>query len=135
LTIAYAWRGVFISSEVNALHADAFEHRAYSSNEWDWSTLVNEHSLGWVTARSGDALVGFVNVPWDGFIHAWIQDTAVSSTERHTGIGSELVGCAIVHARDAGCEWLHVDFDDNLASFYVDACGFVPAQAGLLSLV
>jgi hypothetical protein len=34
----------------------------------------------------------------------------------------------------AGCEWLHVDFDDDLRGFYFDACGFVPTNAGLLSL-
>lgn len=37
-------------------------------------------------------------------------------------------------ARDAGCEHLHVDFDDDLAPFYVDACGFEPSRAGLISL-
>ncbi len=29
------------------------------------------------------------------------------------------------------CEWLYVDFDDDLAPFYVKACGFDPTQAGL----
>ncbi len=33
--------------------------------------------------------------------------------------------------RGAGCEWLYVDFDDDLAPFYVKACGFEPTQAGL----
>ena len=34
----------------------------------------------------------------------------------------------------AGCEWLHVDFDDHLRSFYFDACGFEPTNAGLIDL-
>jgi hypothetical protein len=36
----------------------------------------------------------------------------------------------------AGCEWLHVDFDDatRLAGFYFDACGFRPTTAGLIHL-
>jgi hypothetical protein len=27
-----------------------------------------------------------------------------------------------------------VDFDDDLRPFYVDACGFTPASAGLMAL-
>jgi hypothetical protein len=41
---------------------------------------------------------------------------------------------AIAGARAAGCEWLHVDFDDHLRSFYFDACGFTPTNAGLIAL-
>ena len=74
MTIGYQWRGAFDSSEVNALHADAFEHRTHATHKWDWRSLVDEHSLGWVTARHDGVLIGFVNVPWDGFVHAWVQD-------------------------------------------------------------
>ena len=135
MTFAYSWRGTFDTEEVNALHADAFEHRVCASGEWDWWALVESHSLGWVTARRSGDLVGFVNVPWDGFVHAWIQDLMVLSTQRSQGMGKELVSTATAHARRAGCEWLHVDFDDDLASFYVDACGFKSSNAGLISLV
>lgn len=34
--------------------------------------------------------------------------------------------------RIAGCEWLHIDFDDELKNFYFGACGFVPTNAGLI---
>ena len=37
-------------------------------------------------------------------------------------------------ARDAGCEWLHADFDDSLKAFYYQACGFTPTSAGLIPL-
>jgi hypothetical protein len=37
-------------------------------------------------------------------------------------------------ARAAGCEWLHVDFGEHLAAFYVGACGFRPTPAGLIRL-
>ena len=37
-------------------------------------------------------------------------------------------------ARDAGCEWLHVDFEEHLRPFYLDACGFRPTGAGLIPL-
>ena len=32
------------------------------------------------------------------------------------------------------CEYLHVDFDDDLSDFYLGACGFTPTNAGLLTL-
>ena len=50
------------------------------------------------------------------------------------GIGARLVAVATKAARTAGCEWLHVDFDDDLREFYLDACGFRPTNAGLIEL-
>ncbi len=41
---------------------------------------------------------------------------------------------AATHAKAAGCEWLHVDFEPELAPFYFDACGFRPTDAGLIHL-
>ena len=49
-------------------------------------------------------------------------------------VGTGVVAVAREHAKAAGCEWLHVDFDDDLRSFYVDACGFTPTNAGLIAL-
>jgi GNAT superfamily N-acetyltransferase len=95
---------------------------------------VHEHSLGWVCAREDDELVGFVNVPWDGGIHAFILDTMVTARVRGQEVGTQLVAVAVAAARAAGCEWLHVDFDDHLRAFYFDACGFTPTNAGLLAL-
>lgn len=129
--IRYEWRGDFVNDEVNALHADAFEHRTFAD---DWQTLVTEHSLGWVTARDGGSLVGFVNVIWDGFVHAWIQDEMVSTGSRRRGIGVRVIEVARDRAKAAGCEWLHVDFDDHLRSFYLDVAGFTPTNGGLISL-
>ena len=134
MTITYTWRGVFTNAEVNGLHAEAFETRVYDESEWDWEALTSRHSLGWVVARDGDQLVGFVNVLWDGLVHAWIQDTMVSSRARHRGVGTSLITLAVEEARAAGCEWMHVDFDDHLRSFYFDACGFAPTNAGLIQL-
>ena len=130
----YAWRGTFTNEEVNALHAEAFETRLFDETEWNWIDLTTRHSLGWVTARNGGDLVGFVNVIWDGLVHAWIQDVMVAVSVRHQGVGVALVRAAGDGAREAGCEWLHVDFDDDLRSFYYDACGFQPSNAGLMSL-
>jgi GNAT superfamily N-acetyltransferase len=133
--ITCTWRGTFTNAEVNELHAEAFETRVFDETEWDWRGLVERHSLGWVVARDDDgALVGFVNVLWDGLVHAWLQDTMVARSVRGQGVGSAVVAVARDHARDAGCEWLHVDFDDDLRPFYIDACGFAPTAAGLLAL-
>jgi GNAT superfamily N-acetyltransferase len=131
VTITYEWRGAFTNEAVNALHAEGFEHRYL---EIDWHTQVHRLSLGWVCAWSGDALVGFVNVAWDGGVHAFILDTVVAGTMRHKGIGTGLIAAAVEHARGAGCEWLHVDFEGHLTEFYFQACGFTSTNAGLIAL-
>ena len=87
-----------------------------------------------MTARQDGELVGFVNVPWDGAIHAFIIDTLTAARARHRGVGTQLVAVAAREAKAAGCEWLHVDFDDELRPFYFDACGFTPTNAGLIAL-
>ena len=134
MAITYHWRGTFGNDEVNALHAEAFETELFSAEDWDWCEQVAGHSLGWVVAREGDTLVGFVNVPWDGLVHAWIEDTMVAASARRRGIGAELVARAADGARAAGCGWLHVDFEDHLRDFYFAACGFRPTTAGLIEL-
>ena len=127
-----AWRGPFENRELNELHAEAFAHDVLDD---DWVGQVDRHSLGWVCARneSGE-LSGFVNVAWDGGVHAFVLDTIVSGAAGRRGLGTAIVKLAADHARGAGCEWLHVDFDDHLRSFYFDACGFEPTNAGLIDL-
>jgi ribosomal protein S18 acetylase RimI-like enzyme len=131
MTVAFAWRGAFTNDELGALHAEAFAHEP---STLDWRSQVERHSLGWVCARDDAGLVGFVNVPWDGASHAFIVDTVVAARARHRGIGARLVAIATDEARAAGCEWLHVDFEADLASFYLDACGFRPTAAGVIRL-
>ena len=134
MEVLYAWRGEVTSTELNALHAEAFDTRVYGDDEWNWRAQLEGHSLGWVTARDGDVLVGFVNVVSDGLVHAWIQDTMVAERARRRGIATTLVAHAVERARTAGCEWLHVDFEDHLRPFYMESCGFVPTNAGLIEL-
>ena len=131
MTISYDWRGDFENAAMNALHAEGFDGRGGGV---DWRARVRQHSLGWVCARRGGELVGFVNVVWDGGAHAFILDTVVAAGMRQRGIGTELIAVAAEHARAAGCEWLHVDFEDHLAGFYFQACGFTPTSAGLIAL-
>jgi N-acetylglutamate synthase-like GNAT family acetyltransferase len=58
----------------------------------------------------------------------------VAYAARHQGVGVGLVTLARDQARQAGCEWLHVDFEDRLTPFYLDACGFTATNAGLIAL-
>jgi len=92
-----------------------------------------QHCLAWVCAYEDETLVGFVSVAWNGGAHAFILDTTTHPDYRHRGIGRELVRIAAGEARAAGCEWLHVDFEPDLAPFY-EACGFGATPAGLLRL-
>lgn len=130
--IDYRWRFPISDDEVNALT------RSYGGNtEAGWWDRIRPHSLGWATAHLADGTaVGFVNVAWDGGDHAFLLDTKTRLDLQRRGIATNLVRLATKHAKLAGCEWLHVDFDDaaRLASFYFDACGFRPTTAGLIRL-
>ncbi len=92
-----------------------------------------EHSLTYVTAHDGEALVGFVNVAWDGRAHAFLLDPTVHPSWRRKGIGTALVHQAVEEARKARVEWVHVDYEPHLAGFY-EGCGFKPTPAGLIRL-
>ncbi|MGH3188925.1 MAG: GNAT family N-acetyltransferase [Streptosporangiaceae bacterium] len=129
--VSYQWRGEFTNAQVNALHADGFGHPLLDD---DWKGQVSRHSLGWVCAAQDGELVGFVNVSWDGGVHAFITDTLVTASAWRRGVGTRLIGVAAENARAAGCEWLHVDFEDELRPFYFGSCGFMPTNAGLIAL-
>jgi GNAT superfamily N-acetyltransferase len=130
----FQWRGPFENTEINGLHADAFDSGAGAGDERNWTEILARHSLGWVVARGGSRLVGFVNVVWDGFAHAWVQDLMVSRADRLGGIGTEMVSMVREESRKAGCKWLHVDFEDSLDKFYFQSCGFTPTTGGLIRL-
>ncbi len=128
--IALRWRGPLSEDELLDLVAS---HGGTPTEGW-WPR-IRRHSLGWATARTeGGLLIGFVNVAGDGCDHAFLLDPKTRGSFQRRGIGTRLVLFAAEHARAAGCEWLHVDFDDDLAPFFLDACGFAPARAGLLRL-
>lgn len=100
-----------------------------------WWDQIRPHSLGWVTARVGDGtVIGFVNVVSDGGDHAFLIDTKTRGTFQRRAVATRVVKFAAQHAQAAGCEWLHVDFDDGLDGFYLGACGFRPTNAGLINL-
>ncbi|SHF58145.1 GNAT family N-acetyltransferase [Streptoalloteichus hindustanus] len=135
MRIDYRWRGDCGDAELVGL---TLSHGGQAEPGW-WDR-VSRHSLGWVTARLVDtslvdtSLVGFVNVAWDGGAHAFLLDTKVRPDHQHRGIGTELVRHAANAAREAGCTWLHVDFEEHLRDFYFGSCGFRPTEAGLIRL-
>ena len=125
------WRVDFDNADVNTLHAEGFAHAVL---DIDWRAQVERHSLGWVCAFDAERLVGFVNVAWDGGVHAFVIDTLVAGDRRHGGIGHRLLEVVERESRRAGCEWLHVDFEEELRDFYFGACGFAPTPAGVIAL-
>ena len=116
------------NDELNRLFRSAWN----ADGDKDFSTIL-ARSLTHVAAFHEGSLVGFVNVAWDGGIHAFLLDTCVEPAMRRQGIATRLVKAAIEAARARGAEWLHVDFEPHLTSFY-RACGFKPTEAGLIRL-
>jgi GNAT superfamily N-acetyltransferase len=115
-------------AELNALFAAAWpDHRRVRFEP------VLQCSLTWIVARSGDRLIGFVNVATDGGIHAFLLDTTVHPDWQRQGIGRRLVVAAAEQARVSGATWLHVDYEPHLEEFY-RGCGFRSSAAGVLRL-
>ena len=94
---------------------------------------VLKRSLVHVGAYEVDRLVGFVNIAWDGGLHAFLLDTTVHPDVQRRGIATSLVRRAADLARERGAAWLHVDFEPHLEGFY-RGCGFRPTGAGLIDL-
>ena len=119
-------------------------HPSYASLNMLWTAAwggpaptsladILSRSLGHVGAYERDSIVGFVNVAWDGGIHAFILDTCVHPDYRRRGIATRLVQEATALSRQRGAHWLHVDFEPPLEPFYRN-CGFRHTAAGLIAL-
>jgi GNAT superfamily N-acetyltransferase len=124
-------RGDVADDDLSELHVRAFDGASAAT---PWRQRLNQHSLTWILALDRERLVGFVNVAWDGGAHAFLLDAVVDPTHQGNGIGRALVRRAAREAARAGCEWLHVDFEEDLAAFYLDVCGFRSTAAGVLRL-
>jgi GNAT superfamily N-acetyltransferase len=117
---------------LSALHARAFG--GDPARVGPWASRLSRHALTWIGAFGDGSLTGFVQVAWDGGAHAFVLDTMVDPSARGLGIGTALVAAATAEARAAGCEWLHVDFEDHLTGFYLERNNFRPTRAGLIDL-
>jgi GNAT superfamily N-acetyltransferase len=118
------------NDELNSLFAASWDDR--SSRDFDFGPVLRR-SLACVCAYHAERLIGFVNVAWDGGVHAFLLDTTVHPDYRRRGIGRRLVEQAIALARDKGLAWMHVGFEPNLREFY-SQCGFRVTEAGLVHL-
>jgi ribosomal protein S18 acetylase RimI-like enzyme len=126
--IRFEVNGLVSSDQLNALYDASWPAHV----TMDFAPLL-PHYLAYVCAYDGIRLIGWVYLAWDGWQHAFLLDPTVHPEYRRLGIGRELVRLAANAARQARCEWLHVDYEAELAPFY-EACGFEPAAAGLIRL-
>ena len=116
---------------LTTLHARAFGQAPGLDDPW--AERLSRYGVSWVGAFDGAELVGFVHACGDGGRHAFLLDTVVDPGHQRRGIGRALVAALVAEVTAAGCDWLHVDHEPHLASFYA-ACGFRPTDAGLLRL-
>jgi ribosomal protein S18 acetylase RimI-like enzyme len=128
--IDYKIKPSLSDESLNALFPSAWENHVDRTFE---PILIQ--SLTYICAFDGSFLVGFVNVAWewDGDIHGFILDTTVHTDYRRRGIGTELMKLAAEESRIRGIEWLHVDYEPQLETFY-RGCGYRKTEAGLLNL-
>lgn len=122
--VTYRWRGPVTDAEmVELVNAHG------GTAEVGWWDRIRPHSL----TPAGTSLTSSTS-------HLTAETMPFSLTRKthgahqRKGIGMRSVQFAAQHAKAAGCEWLHVDFDADLAPFYFDACGFRPTDAGLIHL-
>jgi GNAT superfamily N-acetyltransferase len=128
MEIDYRLSPAIDNDALNHLLADAWPDHARR----DFSRIL-PRSLGYVCAFAGNRVIGFVNVAWDGDMHAFLLDPMVQTEFRRRGIGTALVRHAANLARSKGAEWLHVDYEPHLEEFYAK-CGFKNTRAGLINL-
>ena len=126
--ISYRISPAATNDTLNALFAAAWPNHVWS----DFAPVLSR-SLAYICAHQHDRLIGFVNLAWDGGMHAFLLDTTVHPEFQRHGIGRELVIRASEVARDRGIAWLHVDYEQHLESFY-SGCGFTHTAAGLMRL-
>jgi GNAT superfamily N-acetyltransferase len=117
------------NEQINDLFAAAWPNHITS----DFHQVMG-HSLLYVCAYVDERMVGFVNMAWDGGIHAFLLDTTVHPDFQRQGIGVQIVRTAVDEARERGIEWVHVDYEPHLRKFY-ERCGFKRTEAGVINLV
>jgi ribosomal protein S18 acetylase RimI-like enzyme len=128
MTITYTISPAVTNEALNELFGAAWDNHTSS----DFTPILSR-SLLYVCAYNGSELIGYVNVAWDGGIHAFLLDTTVDPRWRRQRIGEGLVRRAAKASRARGIVWLHVDYEPHLEAFY-RGCGFSPTAAGLIRL-
>ena len=88
---------------LSRLHAQGFDVPLQPT---PWRHRLERYSLTWITAHDeeDDRLVGFINVAWDGGVHAFLLDVVVDPEQQHAGLGTALsTKLPLLSAR--GCMW------------------------------
>ena len=124
-------RGMFDADHASGPLADGLNQ---TTAVQPWTQRLHRHSLTWVGAFDADTLIGFVHPCWDGGCHAFVLDTCVDPGYQRRGIWRALVQSLADNVATAGCQWLQVDFEPHLTSFYRHARAFPATEAGLLHL-
>lgn len=109
---------------------------AWENREPQDHVRVLSRSLVWLGAYSGEKLVGYANLAWDGWAHAFLLDPTVHPNFRGNGIGTRL----IEEALEAACEhptveWVHVDASPELMEQFYLPAGFLRSSAGVFRSV
>jgi GNAT superfamily N-acetyltransferase len=128
-TVEYRVSPPIANAELDRLYAASWPNH---QPPYDFQPEL-ERSLCYVGAYAGEELIGFVRLAWDGGVHAFLLEPTVRPDLRRRGIGRTLVERAVAVARERGLEWVHVDYEPDLAEFY-RACGFTSTPAGLIRL-
>lgn len=105
--------------------------KVWSEHTWTDYNRVLAKSFCHITAYSGNELIGFINVAWDGNKHAFILDTSVCPDHQNNGVGKALVFKAIECCKNTSIEWIHVDYEERYEYFYHE-CGFTQKTAAAL---
>ncbi len=95
--IRYVEDYVVDDAALNALFGSASPDHVWR----DFGRVLRQ-SLVYVCALDGARLIGFVNVAWDGGLHAFLLDPTVQHEYRRGGIGLELVHRASAAAARRG---------------------------------
>jgi GNAT superfamily N-acetyltransferase len=127
IPVEYVINPAISNKALNALFDES-----WPNHNWRDFTLEHQYSLAYIVAYAAEA-VGYVNLAWDGGIHAFLLNPTVHPHWRRREIGRNLVEQAAQVAKARGIHWLHVDYQPELQTFY-EKCGFKPTQAALLSL-
>lgn len=128
MTIIFEISPAVTDDQLNELFAAAWENHRPTTFQ-----PILARSLLYVCAYEADRLVGFVNLAWDGGVHAFLLDTTVHRDYGRRGIGTALVKQAVEASHGRGVEWIHVDYEPHLRDFY-EGCGFIPTDAGLIQV-
>ena len=116
------------NDQLNALFADSWPDH----DDRDYRPIL-ERSLSYLATFSGNELVGFLNIAWDGGAHGFVLDVTVARKYRRKGVALAMLRETVEIAREAELEWLHVDFEPYLEGLYRRA-GYRPTEVGLLHI-